>query len=210
MQGVKLNQMRQSLVSKITTALTGLTEIEAPESMVDSDLNQRVQNTMQQFQAQGIDFAQWMQATGQEPEQFIESMRGQSEDAVKSDLALRAVAVAEAFEVEDHELEGEYARMAMQYGQKAKEIRRAYEQNDAVPELLAQIKKNKALDWLVHNVNFVDEDGTAMDQDLVLGHNHDEDGNHVHDHSGDAADADGQNDDQNDDTDATSEEADES
>jgi trigger factor len=210
MQEVKLNQMRQGLVSKITTALTGLTEIEAPESMVDSDLNQRVQNTMQQFQAQGIDFAQWMQATGQEPEQFIESMRGQSEDAVKSDLALRAVAVAQAFEVEDHELEGEYARMAMQYGQKAKEIRRAYEQNDAVPELLAQIKKNKALDWLVHNVNFVDEDGTAMDQDLVLGHTHDEDGNHVHDHSGDANDTDGQKDGQNDDTDVMSEEADES
>jgi trigger factor len=206
MQEVKLNQMRQGLVSKITSALTGLTEIEAPESMVDSDLNQRVQNTMQQFQAQGIDFAQWMQATGQEPEQFIESMRGQSEDAVKTDLALRAVAVAQEFVVEDHELEGEYARMAMQYGQKAKEIRRAYEQNDAVPELLAQIKKNKALDWLVHNVNFVDEDGTAMDQDLVLGHTHDEDGNHVHDHSGDETETA----DQNDDTDVTSEEADES
>ncbi len=206
MHDVKLNQMRQSLVSKITSALTGLTDIEAPESMVDSDLNQRVQNTMQQFQAQGIDFAQWMQVTGQEPGQFIESMRGQSEDAVKSDLALRAVAVAQAFVVEDHELEGEYARMAMQYGQKAKEIRRAYEQNDAVPELLAQIKKNKALDWLVHNVSFVDENGTAMDQDVVLGHTHDEDGNHVHHHSGDEAETT----DQNDDVDATSEEADES
>ena len=72
------------------------------------------------------------------------------------------------------------------------------------------IKKNKALDWLVHNVNFVDENGTAMDQDLVLGHTHDEDGNHVHDHSGDVADSDSQNDDQNDDTDAPSEEAGES
>jgi trigger factor len=147
-----------------------------------------------------------MQATGQEPEQFIESMRGQSEDAVKSDLALRAVAVAQGLVVEDHELEGEYARMAMQHGQKAKEIRRAYEQNDAVPELLAQIKKSKALDWLVHNVDFVDEDGTAMDQDLVLGHTHDEDGDHVHDHSGDETETA----DHNDDTDATSEEADES
>ena len=97
-----------------------------------------------------------MEMTGQEPEQFIESMRGQSEQAVKSDLALRAVAVAENFEVEEHEIEGEYARMAMQYGQKAKEIRKAYEQNDAVSELLAQITKNKALDWLVHNVDFVD------------------------------------------------------
>ena len=64
-------------------------------------------------------------------------MRGQSEQAVKSDLALRAVAVAENFERRrTTRLEGEYARMAMQYGQKAKEIRKAYEQNDAVSELL--------------------------------------------------------------------------
>jgi len=195
----KLNGMRQGLVTKITDALTGLTEIEAPESMVDSDLNQRVQNTMQQFQAQGIDFGQWMQMTGQEPEQFIESMRGQSEQAVKADLALRAVAVAQDLGVEDHEIEGEYARMAMQYGQKAKEIRRAYEQNDAVPELFAQIKKNKALDWLVHNVAFVDEAGAELGRDLVLGHTHDEDGNHLHDH-----------DDTETDTDAPSEEAAES
>ena len=178
----KLNGMRQGLVTKITDALTGLSEIEAPEPMVDSDLNQRVQNTMQQFQAQGIDFGQWMQMTGQEPEQFIESMRGQSEQAVKSDLALRAVAAAQGIDVQDHEIEGEYARMAMQYGQKAKDIRKAYEQNDAVSELIAQIKKNKALDWLVHNVEFIDENGATLDRDLVLGHTHDEDGNHTHDH----------------------------
>lgn len=181
----KLNGMRQGLVTKITAVLTGLAEIEAPEPMIDADLNQRVQSTMQQFQAQGIDFGQWMQMTGQEPEQFIESMRGQSEQAVKTDLALRAVAVAQNLGVEDHEIEGEYARMAMQYGQKAKDIRRAYEQNDAVSELVSQIKKNKALDWLVHNVDFVDENGTELDRDLVLGHTHDEDGGHSHDHDHD-------------------------
>ena len=207
----KLNGMRQGLVTKITDALTGLAEIEAPEPMVDADLNQRVQNTMQQFQAQGIDFGQWMQMTGQEPEQFIESMRGQSEQAVKADLALRAVAVAQAFEVEDHEIEGEYARMAMQYGQKAKEIRRAYEQNDAIPELLAQIKKNKALDWLVHNVAFVDENGAELSRDLVLGHTHDEDGGHTHEH-GEAVEvaAETNQDDTNTDADDSSEEAAES
>lgn len=177
----KMNQMRQQLVSKITDALTELTEIEPPEALVNSDLNQRVQGTMQQFQAQGIDFSQWMQATGQDPEQFIESMRGQSEQAVKVDLAMRAVVAAEAIEVDDHELEAEYARLAMQYNQKAKEIRKAYEQNDAVGDLIGQISKNKALDWLVHNVDFVDESGAAMDRDLVLGHGHDADGNHIHD-----------------------------
>ena len=36
--------------------------------MVEGDLQQRVQNTVQQFQAQGIDLDQWLAATGQDPD----------------------------------------------------------------------------------------------------------------------------------------------
>jgi trigger factor len=187
-QETKLNGARQQLVKAITVALADLVDIESPESMVDSELNQRVQGTMQQFQAQGIDLGEWLTSTGQEPDQFIESMRGESEEAVKVDLALRAVADAELVEVEGHDLEMEYARMAMQHQQKSKDIRKAYEQNDAVPELEAQIRKSKALDWLIHNVDFVDEDGATIDRDTLLGHGHDEDGNHVEDDSADEPD----------------------
>ncbi len=103
-------------------------------------------------------------------------MRGQSETAVKVDLALRAVAVAEKIEVSDDELEREYARLAMQYQQKAKDIRKAYEQNDAVRELVAQITKAKAFDVLVHGATYVDENGTEIDRDLLIGdHDHDHD-----------------------------------
>ena len=153
--------------------------------MVDADLNQRVQGMMQQFQAQGIDLGQWLGATGQDPDGFLESMRGASVEAVKVDLALRAVADAETLEVEPYDFDAEYARMAMQYGQKAKDIRKAYEQNDAVPELAAQIRKSKAFDWLIHNVEFVDADGATIDRDTLLGHTHDEDGGHSHDHDHD-------------------------
>ncbi len=175
----KLNRARQQLVNAVTAALGALVEIEPPEAMVNSDLNQRVQGTVQQFQAQGIDLGQWLAATGQEPDQFVESMRGQSEEAVKVDLALRAVADAEEIVVEGPELDAEYARMAMQYGQKAKDIRRAYEQNDAVPDLVASIRKSKALDWLIHHVDFVDTDGNPIGRDELLGHGHDEHGNHI-------------------------------
>ncbi len=183
LEATKLNQARQSLVRAVNESLAGLVEIEAPESMVNADLNQRVQGTVQQFQAQGIDLGQWLAATGQDPDQFIESMRGASVEAVKVDLALRAVADAESLEVEPYDLDAEYARMAMQYGQKAKDIRRAYEQNDAVPELQAQIRKSKAFDWLIHHVEFVDPSGAVIDRDTLLGHTHDEDGGHGdHDH----------------------------
>ena len=75
------------------------------------------------------------------PQQFLEATRPQAEQSVKADLALRAVAAAESIDVADGDIEMEYARMAMQYGQKAKEIRKVYERNDAVPELMAQIRE---------------------------------------------------------------------
>ncbi len=174
----KLNEARQAVVRAVNEKLAELVDADLPDAMVDADLNQRVQATVQQFQAQGIDLGQWLGATGQEPDQFIESMRGASVEAVKVDLALRAVADAESIEVEPYDFDAEYARMAMQYGQKAKEIRKAYEQNDAVAELAAQIRKSKAFDWLLHHVEFVDVNGAAIDRDTLLGHSHDEDGGH--------------------------------
>ena len=171
----KLNDARQGLVRSLNEALAELVEIDLPEAMVDADLNQRVQGTVQQFQAQGVDLGQWLAATGQEPDQFIESMRGASVEAVKVDLALRAVADAEDVEVQPSDVEAEYARMAMQYQQRAKDIRKAYEDNDAVPELHAQIRKSKAFDWLLHNVEFVDPAGDPIDRDTLLGHSHDHD-----------------------------------
>lgn len=173
----KLSAARQEAGTKINEALVELVEIEAPEPLVANELNQRMQQLFGQLQQQGIDVEQWMQATGQDPQAMVESMRPAAEEGVKLDLVLRAVAAAENIEVEDDELEGEYARLAMQYGQKAKDIRRVYEQNDMVGELLVSIKKAKAYDAVVHACEFVDEAGNAMDRDELIGHTHD----HEHD-----------------------------
>ena len=187
----KLNRIRQQLVPKVTEALTGLTDIEAPAPMVESDLQSRVQNTVRQFSAQGIDLEGWLAATGQDSNSFIEGLREQSQQAVKADLALRAVAAAEAIEIDDADIESEFARIAMQVGQKAKDVRKAYERNDAVPELVAQMRKSKALDWLLHHVEIVDPDGKQIDRELVLGHTHDEDthDDDGHDHAAHDAEA---------------------
>ena len=186
----KLAGVRQTVGQKLTDALVELVEIDAPEPMVRTEMQNQAEQMVRQLQMQGIDFQAWMSATGQDPQQFIESTRPQAEKSVKADLALRAVATAESIEVDDHEIEMEYSRMAMQYGQKAKDIRKAYEQNDAVPELMSQIRKGKAMDWLLHHVDMVDAAGNPIDRDLILGHTHDEDDldhDHDHDHDEDPA-----------------------
>lgn len=177
----KLNRIRNELIGRTTEALTALAEIEAPEALVNSDLQRRVEGTVRQFQAQGINMDQFFAATGQDAGGFVETLKTQSEQAVKVDLALRAVAAAEAIEADDDDLDAEYERLAMQVDQKPNQVRKAYETNDLVPELVAQIRKSKALDWLLHHVEMVDPDGNRIDNDLVLGHSHDDD-DHGHDH----------------------------
>ncbi len=181
----KLGGVRQQVMGQLTEALVELVDVEPPESMVAAEQQNQVQNMARQLQMQGIDLQAWMSATGQELPQMLENAKPQAEQAVKADLALRAVAVAEELEVTDDDIEMEYARMAMQYGQKAKEIRKIYEQNDAVPELLSGIRKSKAMDWLLHNVEMVDHEGKQLDTDLIIGHSHDdEDHDHdEHDHA---------------------------
>lgn len=188
--GQKLNQARNLLVERATTALAELVDVPAPDSMVSGDLQARVQNTVQQFQSQGISIDQWLSATGQSPDSFIESLKEQSMKAVKVDLALRAVAAAEGLDVDDDDLYAEYARVALQVRQKASEVRKAYEKNDAVTDLVAQMRKTKALDWVIEHAEVVDTTGAAINTELLLDkhdHDHDHDG---HDHDGHAHDND--------------------
>ncbi len=177
----RLNQARSQIVERVSSALSELVDLEPPEAMVQGDLQSRVQNTIRQFQAQGIALDQWLSATGQDANGFIEQLRVQSHLAVKVDLALRAVATAEDLTVNDEDVDAEYERIAIQVRQKPAQVRKAYERNDAVTELTAQLRKSKALDWLLRHVEIVDPDGNPIDNDLILGHDHDHDD---HDHDG--------------------------
>lgn len=177
---MKLDQARNLLVERTTASLVELTDIEPPQAMVDNELRARIQNTVGRFQQQGISIEQVLAATGQSSEEFIETLRGQSVQAIKADLALRAVAAAEALEVTDDEVEAEYQRIAVQVNQKVNQVRKAYEKNDAVEDLKAQLRKSKALDWLLEHVELVDTDGAPIDAALLLGEGYHVHGDHVH------------------------------
>ena len=200
-------QVRQTLVEKVTDVLAELVSIDPPESMVAADLQRRVENTARQFQSQGIDLAQWLAATGQEAKDFVESLRPQSVKAAKVDLALRAVVVAEGLAATEDEVDRELSviaarsnenaiRQQMMSGSKKQpklvtfeQVKAAYEANDALVDLAAEVSKSKALDWLVHHVTYVDDTGKVLDSDTVVGHSeadhdHDDHDHDDHDHDG--------------------------
>jgi trigger factor len=171
----KLFRVRNELIGRTTAELVKLTDIEPPAALVQSDLRRRVEATARQMAARGIAIDQFLAATGQDSSAFVEGLRPESEQAVRVDLALRAVAAAEGIGVDDEEIAAEYQRVSVQTGQKAAKVRAAYENAGVDGEIRAQIRKSKALDWLLHHVELVDPDGNPLDRDEVLGHDHDDD-----------------------------------
>ncbi len=164
----RLNQARNSVVDRVTDELAKLVDIDLPEAMVDGDLRSRVRNTVDTFQRQGIAIAQFLQITGQTEEQFIDQLREQSRKAVRVDLALRAVASDEHMEADDTDVNVELERIAVRANVKTKRVRSLYEKNDAIGDLKAQIRKSKALEWLVRQVTYVDTEGKSISADLLL------------------------------------------
>ena len=94
-------------------------------------------------------------------------LRSGAVDAVKADLALRAVADAEAVEADDAEVEAEIARLAERLGEKPAALRRRLDRGDQLPAVRSDIRKGKALEWLVEHVEIVDEEGRPVDRALL-------------------------------------------
>ncbi len=110
--------------------------------------------------------APYLEATGQDQEAFVEELRETAAGGVRLDLALRAVADAEGIEVSDEDLDAGdrrrgRARRAAGRG-RPRAVRAATAQ---LPLVRSDIRKRKALEWLIEHVEIVDEDGNAIDQD---------------------------------------------
>jgi len=166
---VKVNEARRMLVDRTSAALAELVDDDAPETLVGAELRQRVENTVGGLARQGIPLEQFLAVTGQDEASFVGGLREASTRAVKVDLALRAVAEAEQLDATDADVDAEYARIAVQVGEKPAAVRRAYERNDAVAGLRAELRKSKALRWLLDHVEIVDTDGKPIERTLLLG-----------------------------------------
>jgi trigger factor len=161
---VKKVQAQMAIQEKTGEALSELVEDDIPDALVDSEVQHRVQDLAMRLQAQGMDLGQYLSATGQDQGAFVAELRETAVQAVKVDLALRAVAEAEGTEVTDEDLEAEYAAVAERVGQKPEQVRAQFERNEQVPLVRSDIRKRKALEWLLEQVEVVDESGAPVDR----------------------------------------------
>ena len=170
MKMMRIFQANAAMRENTATALAELVEDSIPDSMVNGEMSEQLQQLAMRLQGQGMNLETWMQMTGQDPETFTEELRDAAERSAKVDLALRYVATNEAIEVDEEDLDEELERMAEQFQTSPNELRQQIEdQGDGLGPVKAEIGKRKALEWLAGEVQLVDENGDPIDRkDLEL------------------------------------------
>ncbi|HEX2698690.1 MAG TPA: trigger factor [Acidimicrobiales bacterium] len=170
MQRVSAGRRLQATLAVREESIKALAELVAddvPEPMVRPEMERRVEELARRLDSRGATVAQYLEASGSTEEEFIASLREEAIAGVKADLALRAVADAERIEATDEELDEEIGRLAERMQRKPSEVRRQLEQQDAIATVRSDVRKSKALEWLVEHVEIVDEEGNTVDRALL-------------------------------------------
>jgi trigger factor len=161
---VRKIQAQMALRDKAVLALVELVEDEAPEPMVNTEVQNRLQDLSLRLNAQGITPEQYLAASGQTAEELVNGLRDLAVQAVKADLALRALAEAEDIDADEEDLDAEIAALATRVGQKAEKVRKDLERADQIQAVRSDLRKRKAVDWLAERVELVDEEGQPIDR----------------------------------------------
>ena len=161
----------EAQMSQRDATLVALGELVAddlvPEVLVDAEANDRMHDLGHRLAQQKMDLQQFLQATGQTPDQLLSAVRADAHRAVKIDLALRALVSAEGLEPSDEEVEAELLKTAEAMSVAPETLRDNLYQTGRVVSFRAEVAKMKATNWLNDNVVFVDHLGLVIDKSLL-------------------------------------------
>ena len=134
------NKAESDLMDKIAE----ITEVEIPEVMVKSELDNMIQNYEARMMQQGLSLAQFLKITNQTVDQLRDSMKDDASKRIKINLALDQIAKSENVTVNDEDLNSEYDKMAEMYGMPVDDVKK-YVPADTLKD---DLRMQKALDLL--------------------------------------------------------------
>ena len=164
LSGMRVAQARSAVQQNTAEALAALVLDEIPESMIDNEVNARIQDMVQRLQQQGMDVGAYLEAMGMTAESLAAEFREPAEQAVRVDLGLRSIAEAEGMNPDDEKLDEQLEVMAGMSGQSAIELRERLAEVGQLSVLRADLGKQAAMEWLTENVELIDENGDPIDR----------------------------------------------
>jgi trigger factor len=146
------HHVRGELVRKLVESH----KFEVPQTLIEQQTNQRVQDVARQMMGRGIDprneKLDWERAR--------EELKPQAEDDVRATMLMEKIAEAENITVSDEEVEAEIESIATAAQQSIEQVRAALTKNGGERSIAARLRNRKALDLLVENARITDAEWT--------------------------------------------------
>ncbi len=134
-------ETRGDLMKQLATRLP----FEVPASLVERELDRRIEEFAQRLMEQNIDPRQ----AGIDWNAFRESQRAPASEAVAGALVLDEVARREQLEPSEDEIEGEIARYAERTGRTPAAVRAALEKERGISRVSAGLRREKSIDFVL-------------------------------------------------------------
>ncbi len=154
---------------KVLETVAALVDVPIPDALVERETERRLHDLVHRLEHQGATIPQYLAATGQDQAEFVNSVRAGATDAVRADLALRAIVSREHIAATDDELDAEIQRLADRMEEKPAKLRRDLERRGVLEAVRSDIARGKALQYLVDHASVVDESGNPVDLTLPDG-----------------------------------------
>ena len=144
-------QAEQKVENDLIEQVVNGMKAEIPDAMIESRMEELVQDFEYRISQQGLKLDQYLQYMGMNQDQFKEQFREQADKQVKMRLAMEAIVDKENIEATDEEFEAEVKRIADAYQMEADKVK-SLVNVDAVKKDLAV---NKAIDFVKEKANVV-------------------------------------------------------
>ncbi|MCQ2554079.1 MAG: trigger factor [Clostridia bacterium] len=145
------NRMMDAAMLKVAEA----TEVEVPEAMVNSEVENGIQQLSQNLAYQGLQLEQYLQFTGKTMDDLKAEYKPEAEKQVKTRLVLEAIVKQEGLVADEADVEKELEDMANQYGMKLEEVKKAL--GDGVEYLRKDLAMKKAIELIYENAKVVEK-----------------------------------------------------
>ena len=132
---------------KLVAELVGRNDFEVPESLVDRQIDLRLERGLRALAAQGMKMEDMKKMDLQ---RLRAGQRDQAVQDVKSSLLLGRIAELEHIEVSEDELDKEFEALARQSEQSLEAVRTRLTQDGGVDRIRNKIRSEKTLDFLYH------------------------------------------------------------
>ncbi|GAA0137858.1 trigger factor [Paenibacillus sp. YSY-4.3] len=126
-------------------------EVEIPESMVQSEVQNMVRDFDNRLRSQGMNLEMFLSFSGQSIEDLQEQMKADAEKRVRNNLVLEQIAKAENIVASEEEVNKELNDMAEAYKRTPEEIRNILAANGSLGTLNEDVTLRKTIEFLLEN-----------------------------------------------------------